>query len=109
MVTEYKHEQLDVVLDMMERMKAHLTAAIVSNDQRFRQKVLANTVNGTTYSGMRARTTGAPQNHWYTSNCLIALLFGLHFQSGLALRVILAVQALGRGKRFDWCGRATVR
>src|SRR5690242_13562308 len=28
-------------------------------------QVLANTVNGTTYTGIRARTTGAPQNHWF--------------------------------------------
>ena len=28
-------------------------------------QVLGNTVNGTTYAGMRARTTGAPQNHWF--------------------------------------------
>ncbi len=27
--------------------------------------MLANTVNGTTYVGIRARTTGAPQNHWF--------------------------------------------
>ncbi len=27
--------------------------------------VLGRTVNGTTYSGIRARTTGAPQNHWF--------------------------------------------
>lgn len=28
------------------------------------QQMLASTVNGTTYCGIRARTTGAPQNHW---------------------------------------------
>jgi len=39
-------------------MEAHLTAAIVSNDALFLQKMLANTVNGTTYAGIRARTTG---------------------------------------------------
>ena len=27
--------------------------------------MLGATVNGTTYCGMRARTTGAPQNHWF--------------------------------------------
>ena len=31
----------------------------------FQQKGLGATVNGTTYCGMRARTTGAPQNHWF--------------------------------------------
>ncbi|KAH9613499.1 hypothetical protein KSS87_001512 [Heliosperma pusillum] len=29
------------------------------------QEVIGNTVNGTTYAGLRARTTGAPQNHWF--------------------------------------------
>ena len=31
----------------------------------FASTVLGATVNGTTYAGMRARTTGAPQNHWF--------------------------------------------
>ena len=43
----------------------HLTAAVVSSDIEFQNKVLGATVNGTTYCGMRARTTGAPQNHWF--------------------------------------------
>ncbi|QDZ19626.1 aldehyde dehydrogenase [Chloropicon primus] len=64
-VTEYSDSELDLVLEACERMNAHLTAALVSNDVLFRQKVLANTVNGTTYAGLRARTTGAPQNHWF--------------------------------------------
>ncbi|CAB4280941.1 unnamed protein product [Prunus armeniaca] len=29
------------------------------------QEVIGNSVNGTTYAGLRARTTGAPQNHWF--------------------------------------------
>ena len=37
----------------------------IYNDVFFQQDLLANTVNGTTYTGMRARTTGAPQNHWF--------------------------------------------
>ena len=36
-----------------------------STDPVFLQRVLGATVNGTTYAGMRARTTGAPQNHWF--------------------------------------------
>ena len=47
------------------RLQNHLTAAVVSADILFQQKVLGVTVNGTTYCGMRARTTGAPQNHWF--------------------------------------------
>ena len=64
-VVEYKHDELDLVLQGLERMSHHLTAAVVSNDVHFQQKVLASTVNGTTYCGIRARTTGAPQNHWF--------------------------------------------
>ncbi|KAK1586210.1 hypothetical protein Q3G72_000140 [Acer saccharum] len=64
-VTEYKQDQLPMVLNALERMHAHLTAAVVSNDPLFLQEVIGNTVNGTTYAGLRARTTGAPQNHWF--------------------------------------------
>lgn len=64
-VTSYKDSEIDLVLEACERMSHHLTAAVVSNDTKFLTKVLANTVNGTTYAGMRARTTGAPQNHWF--------------------------------------------
>lgn len=64
-VTEYKDDQLPNVLNALERMHANLTAAVVSNDQLFLQEVIGNSVNGTTYAGIRARTTGAPQNHWF--------------------------------------------
>lgn len=56
---------LNQVLPLLERMENHLTAAVVSNDPVFQRKVLGSTVNGTTYAGIRARTTGAPQNHWF--------------------------------------------
>ncbi|XP_031487377.1 probable aldehyde dehydrogenase isoform X2 [Nymphaea colorata] len=64
-ITEYKNDELQMVLDTCERMHAHLTAAVVSNDPLFLQEVLGKSVNGTTYAGIRARTTGAPQNHWF--------------------------------------------
>lgn len=32
------------------------------------QEVIGQSVNGTTYAGLRARTTGAPQNHWWVEN-----------------------------------------
>jgi len=64
-LTSYKDDTLELVLEACERMSHHLTAAIVSNDLRFQDKVLARTVNGTQYVGRRARTTGAPQNHWF--------------------------------------------
>ncbi|KAI4343845.1 hypothetical protein L6164_011146 [Bauhinia variegata] len=64
-ITDYKGDQLPMVLDALERMHAHLTAAFVSNDPLFLQEVIGKSVNGTTYAGLRARTTGAPQNHWF--------------------------------------------
>ena len=64
-VVTYGDDDLDTVLDAFERMSHHLTAAVVSADPAFQTRVLGATVNGTTYCGMRARTTGAPQNHWF--------------------------------------------
>jgi 1-pyrroline-5-carboxylate dehydrogenase len=64
-VTEWQDGELPLVLETLERMENHLTAGIVSNDPIFINQVVGSTVNGTTYVGMRARTTGAPQNHWF--------------------------------------------
>lgn len=58
-MSEYSDSQLDTVLEIFERIEAHLTAAVVSSDTQFLHKVLGNTVNGTTYIGNRARTTGS--------------------------------------------------
>ncbi len=38
-VVQYETEQLDMVLDCLERTTAHLTAAIVSKDTQFQNKV----------------------------------------------------------------------
>ena len=46
------------MLDVLEKQNMHLTAAVVSNDIQFVNHILANTVNGTTYAGIGARTTG---------------------------------------------------
>lgn len=64
-LTTFSDAQVPLVLAACERMTNHLTAAVVSQSIPFLQTVLANTVNGTTYAGLRARTTGAPQNHWF--------------------------------------------
>ena len=64
-VTTFGDDEVDHVIEACERMSHHLTAAVVSNDVEFQTTILANTVNGTTYAGRRARTTGAPQNHWF--------------------------------------------
>lgn len=64
-VVEYDDADLGHVLDIFSRMSQHLTAAVVSADIGFQNTVLGATLNGTTYCGIRARTTGAPQNHWF--------------------------------------------
>mmetsp|Transcript_10928 Transcript_10928/g.16258 ORF Transcript_10928/g.16258 Transcript_10928/m.16258 type:complete len:572 (-) Transcript_10928:456-2171(-) len=64
-ITKYNDANMCLVLEACERMSNHLTAAVVSNDVKFVSTILQNTVNGTTYAGKRARTTGAPQNHWF--------------------------------------------
>jgi 1-pyrroline-5-carboxylate dehydrogenase len=64
-IASYNDDELDTVLGLFEKISHHLTAAVVSANVEFQNRVLGATVNGTTYCGMRARTTGAPQNHWF--------------------------------------------
>lgn len=64
-VTEYDDSDIDKTLEIFERVQLNLTAAVVSNDIAFRHKILGNTINGTSYSGIRARTTGTPQHFWF--------------------------------------------
>lgn len=64
-ITGYTDAEIPLMLELCERMQNHLTAAVVSRDQEFIDRILGATVNGTTYVGIRARTTGAPQNHWF--------------------------------------------
>lgn len=64
-VTEYNDKDLDAVLAVLDGLDQQLTAGVVSNDKNFLQKVLGHSCNGVTYAGIRARTTGAPQNHWF--------------------------------------------
>lgn len=64
-VTEYNDSNLNLVLDALDSLDQQLTAGVVSNDKNFLHKVLSQSCNGVTYAGIRARTTGAPQNHWF--------------------------------------------
>lgn len=64
-IVDWKEGQLPQVLDAVNTMKNHLTAGVVSNDVKFIHEVLGNTISGTTYAGIRARTTGAPQQMWF--------------------------------------------
>lgn len=58
-VTQYNDDTLDTALQAIGKLKNHLTAGIVSNDDDFVDRVLGATKVGTTYTGRRARTTGA--------------------------------------------------
>ena len=58
-------KELEVILEIFEKMGSRLTAAIVDNDPGFLNYVLGRTTNGTIYTGIKARTTGAPQNHFF--------------------------------------------
>ena len=73
-IVDYNDDELPLVLEALERVDAHLTAAVVSNDVLFQNKVLAHTVNGTTYCGIRARTTGTYTSHTHTRTHNIVLL-----------------------------------
>jgi 1-pyrroline-5-carboxylate dehydrogenase len=64
-VTEYTDKEIDSVLEVMDSLDQQLTAAVVSNNISFLNKVLSHSCNGVTYAGIKARTTGAPQNHWF--------------------------------------------
>lgn len=64
-IVEYNDQQVGAMLQILEKVSRRLTAAIVSNDPEFIGKVLGATKNGTTYVGLRARTSGAPQNHFF--------------------------------------------
>lgn len=64
-VSDYKDQEIDQITDIIDKMENHLTAGVVSNDVNFLNYVLGNTINGVTYAGIKGRTTGAPQNHWF--------------------------------------------
>ena len=65
-ITNWESRQdLDLVIEMLEKMENHLTAGVVSDDPEFLNYVLGRTINGTTYAGIRARTTGAPEWHFF--------------------------------------------
>lgn len=64
-LVDWKDGELPAVLDALNRMPNHLTAGVVSQDNQFIDEVLGNTIAGTIYAGPLARTTAAPQQHWF--------------------------------------------
>lgn len=64
-ITEYGDQDIATLLAVLESITLHLTAAIVSNIPEFNNKVIGHSVNGYTYIGQKARTTGsAAYNHY---------------------------------------------
>lgn len=61
LLVPYHDNQIDTVINCLNRMEHFLTAGVVSNDVLFLDKVLGQSNNGVTYCGIRARTTGAPR------------------------------------------------
>lgn len=51
---------MELLLDYLESHSHHLTASVVSKDTNFINYIVKNTCNGVTYTGVNARTTGAP-------------------------------------------------
>lgn len=65
-ITSWESERdLEKILFLFEKLKNRLTAGIVDNDPSFINYILGRTTNGTTYAGIKARTTGAPQWHFF--------------------------------------------
>ena len=65
-ITTWKsNDDLKLFPHIFNNMKQHLTAGIVDNDPDFLNYMLGQTINGTTYAGIKARTTGAPQWHFF--------------------------------------------
>lgn len=59
------YEEIRDVLRITDCIEHRLTCAIVSEDPVTQKFVLGRSTNGTTYVGLNARTTGAPQNHFF--------------------------------------------
>lgn len=63
--------------------------------------MVGKSVNGTTYAGLRARTTGAPQNHWLDklNSFLVAAAMTRFFRIWKPNECSLQVRTCGRSKR----------
>ncbi|KAL8426345.1 hypothetical protein ACSSS7_008155 [Eimeria intestinalis] len=64
-VVEWADGDEPSVASLTQQLPHHLTAAIVSRAAHTLQFFLQASGSGTTYAGVRARTTGAPQNHFF--------------------------------------------
>ena len=71
-VTEYAASELDQVLGALERMSQHLTAAVVSNDTLFQQKVCSMPINARTLTcepGRRASSARSSESATCSKRC----------------------------------------
>ena len=65
-VTEWdSRNDLESIIYIANRIRHHLAGGIVGRDVELINEIAGRTVNGTTYAGIRARTTGAPQWHYF--------------------------------------------
>ena len=109
-VSHFDDTSVDLVLEACERMEAHLTAAVVSNDVMFQNEVLGRTVNGTTYCGRRVslaclRPESSPVLTGFISNRPARQEHPRITGSGL--REIRVELESGPLRPSSWFGRAT--
>ncbi|KAL8427148.1 hypothetical protein Efla_007714 [Eimeria flavescens] len=64
-VVEWGEGEEASVASLTQQLPHHLTAAVVTRAVDTLQFFLRSSGSGTTYAGIRARTTGAPQNHFF--------------------------------------------
>ena len=104
-ITEYSDEQLDLVLEATEKLEAHLTAAVVSNDARFTQKVCANfwVTCGLCLGAMLLR-------EGMCQLCLILHeIYGMQELTDAKLSLTRGTQSVSKGQAWVWrckCGQA---
>lgn len=93
-IVDYKDSDIETVLKIIKNTKHKLTAAVVSDDVVFINRIIGETANGTTYAGYRARTTGAPEWHGFHPAGVLAANIGTK-------EAIREVWSYGRTVVFD--------
>ncbi|MBI2046057.1 MAG: aldehyde dehydrogenase family protein [Parcubacteria group bacterium] len=93
-IVDYKESELSTVLEIVGNIQHKLTAAVVSDDISFINQIVGATANGTTYAGLRARTTGAPEWHGFHPAGVLAANIG-------TIEAVREVWSYGRTVVFD--------
>lgn len=99
-----------MVLEVCNRQTFHLTAAVVSSNVSFVNKVLGSTVNGITSAGIRASTTSIPFTISSSMESALGLDASAFHQFGPGGDPRAASIATPEGIRLVWsCNREIVR